>query len=77
LIGALDWMAGEKVEGAPTPTLDHAGAVALRAWNLMGGEIQWPAVPWIAEWLGCDDVDELLEALVTIRDYANNEREQG
>lgn len=34
---------------------------------MLGGEIEWSAVPWIAEMHGCDDLDTLCELLMTIR----------
>jgi hypothetical protein len=33
----------------------------------MGGEIQWPAVPWLAELYGVVDLDGLVELLLAIR----------
>jgi hypothetical protein len=34
----------------------------------MGGEIEWSAIPMIAEVLGVEDVEMLIRAVVTIRE---------
>lgn len=36
-------------------------------WAQFGGEIDWSAVPWIAEMKGCNDLDTLCELLLAIR----------
>lgn len=43
--------------------------LALDAWELMGGEIRWDALPVIVEHLGVDDVGLLIIHLTTIRDH--------
>ena len=40
----------------------------IEAWNLMGGALDWAAVPVLAELLGVDDVDLLVLGLVQIRE---------
>lgn len=35
----------------------------------MGGEIHWPALPWLAEMYGCDDFDSFVAMLVLIRTH--------
>jgi hypothetical protein len=35
----------------------------------MGGEIRWESLPWIAQWMGCEDMDTLVPMLIAIRDY--------
>lgn len=45
--------------------------LAIRVHKMMGGDISWPALPWIAEMLGCDDLDTLCFLLLTIRERAN------
>jgi hypothetical protein len=42
-------------------------AVAMRAWNLMDGAIDWAALPIIIELLGVDDVEALVVHLQLIR----------
>ncbi|HZW25169.1 MAG TPA: hypothetical protein VFF26_06785 [Gallionella sp.] len=40
---------------------------AIQAWNLMGGSIDWAALPIVAEMLGVHDVELLIHLLVKIR----------
>lgn len=35
---------------------------------MFGGEINWPALPWIAHMHGCDDLDTLCALLLAMRD---------
>jgi hypothetical protein len=62
-------MTGERVEGAEQPRLEPVATLTLQVWNLMGGEINWTALPWMAELLGCDDLDGLVDLLVTTREH--------
>ena len=41
---------------------------AIKAWNVMGGEIQWVALPIFVEMFGVDDVEQFIRDLVTIRE---------
>jgi len=34
----------------------------------MGGTIDWQALPWVAEYLGIDDLDAVILDLTVIRD---------
>lgn len=43
--------------------------MALKAWNLMGGAIDWPMLDWLAGYLGVDDLDALVLDLIVIRDW--------
>lgn len=43
--------------------------LALRAWELMGGEINWAALPLIVELLGVDDVRMFVLHLTVIRNH--------
>ena len=40
---------------------------AIQAWSLMGGSIDWAALPIVAEMLGVHDVELLIHLLVKIR----------
>lgn len=53
---------------------DAVSQACIRAWNLMGGQIEFSAVPMLAHELGFDDVTLLLEGLDVIRDYMTRER---
>ncbi len=50
------------------PVVDAETAAILRAWHLMGDRIDWSALPIIAELIGFDDVERLIEGLITIQD---------
>ena len=50
---------------------------ALSVWNLMGGTIEWQALEPIAELVGIEDVPELIEDLIVIRDNMNKEAQRG
>lgn len=46
-------------------------ALAVRAWNLMGG-LDWAALDKVAALLGVEDDEALLHQLVAIRDAMRN-----
>jgi hypothetical protein len=48
---------------------------AIKAWNYMGGELNWQALPVVADLLGITDVERFLVELVTIRRW-NHEQER-
>lgn len=48
---------------------------ALRAWSMMGNELNWQAVPIIAELLGVEDPEMFVNDLIAIRQYGDNIRE--
>jgi hypothetical protein len=48
---------------------DTATALAIRAWNWMGGQIDWAGLPMIAELLGLDDMELLINQLSALRDW--------
>lgn len=41
----------------------------LKAWNMMGRQIDWSALPIIVEYLDVDDVEILIDGLLEIRNY--------
>lgn len=41
----------------------------MQAWNLMGGQIDWTALPYCIELFGIDDPAQFIDDLVTIRDF--------
>lgn len=47
----------------------------FKAWNVMGGEIQWSALDTIAEMLGIDDVEQFIAELVALRTYQNEKED--
>lgn len=46
---------------------DAQTALAVRAWNLLGG-LDWSGVELVADMLGYDDAELLAEQLAAIRD---------
>jgi hypothetical protein len=52
------------------PAVEPEVSAAREAWYLMGGRIDWAAMPTVVELLGIHDVELFIERLVTIRDYA-------
>lgn len=54
--------------GGPGPC---PAAVALKAWNWMGG-LEWAALETVTDVLGINDIEALIEDLTTIRDWQNN-----
>lgn len=42
--------------------------MSLKAWNLLGGMLDWMGVDWVAAYLGIDDVDGLVRDLILLRD---------
>lgn len=38
-------------------------------WNMLGGEIEWDALPLIAEIVGAEDIEGLILGLLKIRAY--------
>lgn len=52
----------------PTPNTE-ATTIAIHMWNMMNGKIEWAALPVLCEiyWVG--DIEQLIEDLVTIRDF--------
>ena len=49
--------------------MPEVSRAALLAWNLMGGAIDWAALPWVAEYLGIDDLDAAILDMTVIRDW--------
>lgn len=66
----MAWLDGAQNPGGPGPCPD-ASALALRAWNLMGG-LEWSALETVTDVLGVRDIEALIEDLATIRDWQNN-----
>ena len=47
--------------------MDARAAATVRAWNLMGGTIDWAGLPVVAQVVGMDDLELLAEGLAQIR----------
>jgi hypothetical protein len=59
----------------PAAAPDPLDTLAIRGWNLMGGTMDWAALPVIAEILGVDDMESFIQRLVAIRDWQAENRE--
>lgn len=53
----------------PGEPCDTATVLAVRAWNWMGGQIDWAGLPLVADLLGVDDLEILVEQLAALRDW--------
>jgi len=54
----------------PGPPPPEGLSVALEAWDLMGGRIDWAALDTVSALLGAEDVELLIARLIAIRDHA-------
>jgi len=43
--------------------------LSIKAWNLLGGQIDWAGLPVVAEMLGIDDIELLVMQMMQIRDW--------
>ena len=57
---------------APPPT---NATRAVDVWNMLGGEINWSALPMLVELLDINDADILIRDLIVIRDVQAKKRE--
>jgi hypothetical protein len=46
--------------------------VAIKAWNLLGGVIDWAGLPVVAALVGAENIELLIRHLVLIRDFNND-----
>lgn len=42
--------------------------LSIRAWNMLGGKVDWVGLELVAEVLGIQDIEALIADLLTIRD---------
>ncbi len=50
--------------------------LASKAWNVMGGEINWSALPVVVEMLGIDDVETFIAELHAIGEWNRKRNEE-
>jgi hypothetical protein len=57
-------------QNLPLPPGDMSAEIglAIKAWNWLGGQIDWAGLPMVAELLGIDDLEVLIVQLTIIRD---------
>lgn len=61
---------GVEWEGEDQPTATAADHIALEAFKYLvtyGGSIDWSGLPVVAELLGVDDIEDLIERLMIIK----------
>lgn len=49
-------------------------AAAVLAWNMMGGALDWSALPLVSAVLSVDDMEILIRQLCLIRDFKEASR---
>ena len=54
---------------AAAPVQSIATAQAIQVWNLMGGKIDWQALPYLAEYIEAHDLDMLINNLLIIHHH--------
>jgi hypothetical protein len=52
-----------------TKSFDYSSNLAIRAWNTLGGRIDWIGIDVVSELLGIEDIEMLIAQLETIRDH--------
>ncbi len=45
----------------------------MRAWNMMGGEVNWTALPVLMAMFGVDDPETFIVRLLALRDFKHRE----
>lgn len=70
MTAALDAHASRAAFGAqPAAPLDAEAQRVVMAWNLMGGELDWSALPVVVDLMGEEDPESLIRALITVRNH--------
>lgn len=64
----MAWLGGLDQPFEPGPPPD-ASRVSVRAWNMLGGKIDWSGLELVAELLGVHDIESLVADLMLIRDH--------
>jgi hypothetical protein len=64
----MEWLDGLNLPIKPPPP-DFNTTFAIRAWNLMNGELNWQALDAVSELLGITDIELLLAQLETIKEH--------
>ena len=51
------------------PATQAEDLLAVKAWGMMSGTMEWASIPIIADILGYDDIEALSSDMLTIRDH--------
>ena len=62
------WLESADLPIQPDPP-DMATRLAIRAWNMMDGQINWSALEPVSELLGINDIERLVAQLEAIREH--------
>jgi hypothetical protein len=54
-----------------SPTGPPVQTFGVRVWHMMGRQIDWQALPVICDLLGVEDVEALVDDLLTVRDHVD------
>lgn len=54
---------------------ENPDPIAVRVWNMMGGGIDWTALPVLVPIFGVEDVERLLLDLIVIRNHLERSRD--
>ncbi len=68
----MAWLEGLDQPFEPGPPPDEA-RTSIRAWNMLGGKIDWAGLDLVAELLGVIDIEGLVGDLMLIRDHKQTE----
>lgn len=63
-----EWLESADLPFQPKPPDIHT-KLAIRAWNMMGGQIDWNGLETVADILGINDIERLVAQLETIRNH--------
>ncbi len=53
----------------------HPDDICIEAYNMMGGCLDWHALPLVVEIFGIDDVETFVQQLIAIRDFQRKQSE--
>lgn len=68
------WLEMQGRAGSPATTPEDI--LAVRAWGMMNGVLDWSSVPIVADLLGIDDIEALTSDLITVREHVERLQEK-
>ena len=57
-----------------TPPIESFG---IKAWNMMGAQVNWSALPIVAELLGVTDIEQLVDDVLCIDEHMTRQARNG
>ena len=64
------------IAGVKPVEIEGDQARAVQAWNLMGGEIVWPSINDISEYLEVEDIELFIDGLVVLLEHSRAVNQQ-